>query len=69
MSTLLEQIHELSSEEKFALLDTLWLELEAEPFVLTQGQKEELDRRLADYQRNPHDVVSWEEVKAGLALL
>jgi putative addiction module component (TIGR02574 family) len=31
---------------------------------LTEAQKTELDRRLADYLANPTDVVSWNDVKA-----
>ena len=31
---------------------------------LTEAQKTELDRRLADYIANPDDVVPWSEVKA-----
>ena len=31
---------------------------------LTEAQKTELDRRLADYIANPNDVVPWSEVKA-----
>ncbi|MBV8608922.1 MAG: addiction module protein [Singulisphaera sp.] len=32
--------------------------------VLTEEQKAELDRRLAEDDAAPDDVVSWEEVKA-----
>ena len=31
---------------------------------LTEAQKTELDRRLADHLSNPNNVVSWSEVKA-----
>jgi putative addiction module component (TIGR02574 family) len=31
------------------------------------AQREELDHRLAEYQRNPDDVIPWEQVRAGLA--
>lgn len=33
---------------------------------LTQAQRDELDRRIADHEANPDDVVSWEEVKTKL---
>ena len=36
-----------------------------EPLIeLTDELKAEIDRRLADAEANPHDTVSWEEVKA-----
>ncbi|MBT9612949.1 MAG: addiction module protein, partial [Burkholderiales bacterium] len=31
---------------------------------LTEAQKAELDRRLADHLANPNDVLPWSEVKA-----
>ena len=41
-------------------------EFNAASAVLTPGEAEEIDRRLADHLRNPGDVVAWEEVKARL---
>ena len=32
---------------------------------LTEAQKAELDRRLADDEANPDDIISWDEVKTG----
>jgi putative addiction module component (TIGR02574 family) len=31
---------------------------------LTESQKLELDRRLADHLANPDDVIAWDDVKA-----
>jgi len=31
---------------------------------LTEAQKQELDRRLAEMEADPDDVIPWEEVKA-----
>jgi putative addiction module component (TIGR02574 family) len=33
---------------------------------LTEPQRAELDRRLADHQSNPDNVVPWEEVRASI---
>lgn len=66
MSNLQNEIGGLSATEKFELLDLLWESLEADPPALTEDQRAELDRRVARYERNPSDVISWEQVRAGL---
>jgi putative addiction module component (TIGR02574 family) len=66
MSNLQNEIGSLSSAEKFDLLDALWESLESDLPVLTDAQRAELDYRTAAYERNPSDVISWEQVRAGL---
>jgi putative addiction module component (TIGR02574 family) len=65
MAILPNNISSLSDVEKFDLLDALWEDLEAHTTALTSEQEEELDCRVAAYEKNPADVVPWEEVKAG----
>jgi putative addiction module component (TIGR02574 family) len=48
------------------LLDAVWESLEADELALTDGQRDELDFRLGQYQRNPGEVIPWEQVRAGL---
>jgi putative addiction module component (TIGR02574 family) len=67
MSNLQNQLGNLSAAEKFDLLDALWESLESEQLSLTTAQREELDYRLAEYQRNPDDVIPWKQVRAGLS--
>jgi putative addiction module component (TIGR02574 family) len=67
MSNLHSEISSLSAAEKLELLDVLWKSLEADPPALTDEQRAELDYRAAKYDQNPSDVVSWEQVKAGLS--
>ncbi|MDQ6760218.1 MAG: addiction module protein [Acidobacteriota bacterium] len=66
MSNLRNEIGSLSTAEKFELLDVLWESLEADDLSLTKVQRDELDHRMAEYERNPDDVIPWEEVRAGL---
>lgn len=66
MSNLQNEISRLSATEKFELLDTLWESIESDPPALTDEQRTELDYRTAAYERNPSDVISWEQVRAGL---
>ncbi len=63
---LLNQARQLSVEEQLEMVEALWdniVERNAVPPV-TDAQKVELDRRLAEHDANPDDVVSWSEVKA-----
>lgn len=66
MSNLRDEIGNLSAAEKFELLDALWESLASDDLALTNVQRDELDHRLAQYERNPDEVIPWEEVRASL---
>lgn len=66
MSNLPNEVGSLSATEKFELLDALWESLEAEVPALTDEQRAELDYRVARYEQNRSDVISWEQVRADL---
>jgi len=53
----------LSSEERLRLLDELWESLSATPeaIPLTTAQREELDRRLDELDREGPSGTPWEE--------
>ncbi len=59
-------IDRLSIEDRIALAQAIWDSIAAEPHppLLTEAQRQELQRRLDDHQANPNDVVPWEQVKA-----
>jgi len=63
---LLQQARGLNTDEQIELVEAIWdgiVSRGAAP-SLTEAQKSELDRRLADHLANPEDVVPWSEVKA-----
>jgi putative addiction module component (TIGR02574 family) len=60
------EIGKLSAAEKFELIDAIWESLEADAVSLTEVQRDELDYRIAQYERNPDEVISWEQIRAGL---
>lgn len=62
-------IERLGIEERLTLVEEIWDSIAADSAAipLTQTQRDELDRRIADHEANPDDVVSWEEVKTKLA--
>jgi putative addiction module component (TIGR02574 family) len=56
----------LSPSEKLFLVGALWDEIAAgspDEIQLTAKQKRELDRRLADFRRDPGEGSTWPEVK------
>jgi putative addiction module component (TIGR02574 family) len=59
-------IDRLSVEDRIALAVAIWDSIAAQPHppLLTEAQRQELQRRLDDHQANPDDVVPWEQVKA-----
>jgi putative addiction module component (TIGR02574 family) len=59
-------IDRLSREDRLALVQAIWDSIAAEPNppLLTEEQRSELERRLADHTANPDDIVPWEQVKA-----
>lgn len=63
---LFDEARQLSVEDQLELVEALWDEIakrNATP-PPTAAQKTELDRRVADHEAHPDDVVSWDEVKA-----
>jgi putative addiction module component (TIGR02574 family) len=66
MSDLRSQIKSLSAEEKAELLDTVWESLEADSASLTDGQRAELDYRIARHEQTPSDVIPWQQVRSGV---
>jgi len=66
MSDLRNQIHSLSAAEKAELLDAVWESLEADAASLTEAQRAELDYRIERHEKNPSDVIPWEQVRTGL---
>ncbi len=57
-------IANLSAEERLRLLEELWDSLRATPeaIPLTNAQREELDRRLDELDREGPAGIPWEEV-------
>jgi putative addiction module component (TIGR02574 family) len=61
-------IERLGIEERLTLVEELWDSIAADSSAvpLTQTQRDELDRRIADHEVNPDDVVPWEEIKTSI---
>ncbi len=61
----LNEIVALSIEERINLVQDIWDSIAADKACvdLTDVQKQELERRTADYEANPENVMTWKEVK------
>jgi putative addiction module component (TIGR02574 family) len=62
---LLSQARQLSIQDQLELVEALWEGLAKRNAVPppTDAQKTELDKRLAEHEADPDDVISWSEVK------
>lgn len=58
-------IDRLNVEDRLGLVEEIWASICADPssFPLTEEQRAELDRRVADDDAYPGDVVPWEDIK------
>ena len=61
-------IDRLPIEERLALVEDIWDSIAADTTALplTDAQRSELDRRLAEHEISPDEVISWEEVRASI---
>jgi putative addiction module component (TIGR02574 family) len=68
ITTTLKQITALSIQDRIRLVQAILDSIAAEQdyLDLTDSQKQELDRRIDDYEANPDNVLTWEEVKASV---
>jgi putative addiction module component (TIGR02574 family) len=59
-------LDQLSIDERRALAEELWASIAAETGGpgLTDEQKRELDRRIAEDEADPDSAIPWEQVKA-----
>jgi putative addiction module component (TIGR02574 family) len=62
-----DEITRLSPEERLRLIEQLWDSLKDEDVPLPPAQEAELERRLATFDRDRADAVTWEVLKAELA--
>lgn len=56
---------QLSVAQRLELIGDIWDSIEAEQMPpLTEEQRAELDRRIADHEQTPECAIPWEQVKS-----
>ena len=63
-ATLEDTLSQLSPGEKLALIGRLWDTLDASELPVSAAVAAELDRRWAEYQRNPASALTLNELMA-----
>ena len=64
---LLQELMQLSPAERIELAQDLWDSVGPEEFPpLTPEQEAEIDRRLAEHEKDPSRAIPWEDVRAYL---
>lgn len=63
-TTQINEILKLDIKDRINLVEIIWDSLadSSEKFELTESQKNELDERLKDYNENPEQGISWDEL-------
>jgi putative addiction module component (TIGR02574 family) len=61
-------IDRLNIDDRLALVEEIWASICADSasFPLTEAQRAELDRRVADDEAFPDDVIPWEDIKTSM---
>jgi putative addiction module component (TIGR02574 family) len=67
-TTTLAEISSMSVDDRIKLVQAIWDSIAADQTHpdLTEAQKKDLDRRVAELDALPERVLSWEEIKRGL---
>ncbi len=62
MSNMMNEIRRLPREDLMLLMQAILDEMSSQSLTLTDEQKEELDRRIADDDARPDEGEAWDDV-------
>jgi putative addiction module component (TIGR02574 family) len=66
MSDLSPELARLSPHQRLALIEALWESLDDEDVPVTEAQRAELDRRIAGFEQDRKQSISWDQLSAEL---
>ncbi len=64
----INEINALNIEERLLIVQAIWDSIAEEQIYpnLNEEQKKELDSRIEDFESNPDNVLTWEEIKTSI---
>ena len=68
MSDLIPELARLSPRQRLDLIEALWESLDDKDVPVTEAQRAELDRRLAEFEQDREQSISWHQLSAELRL-
>ena len=66
MSDLIPELARLSPRQRLDLIEALWESLDDKDVPVTEAQRAELDRRLAEFEQDREQSISWHQLSAEL---
>jgi putative addiction module component (TIGR02574 family) len=66
MSDLTPELARLSPRQRLALIEALWESLDDKDVPVTEAQRAELDRRIAGFEQDREQSISWDQLSAEL---
>ena len=68
LTTIIREIDGWTVDDRIHLVQAIWDRIvdSGEVVDLTDAQKSDLDRRLAELDAAPHDVLQWDDITAHL---
>jgi putative addiction module component (TIGR02574 family) len=66
MSDLIPELARLSPRQRLELIEALWESLDDKDVPVTEVQRAELDRRIAGFEQDREQSISWDQLSAEL---
>jgi putative addiction module component (TIGR02574 family) len=66
MSDLTPELAQLSPRQRLDLIEALWESLDDKDVPVTEAQRAELDRRIAGFEQDREQSISWDQLSAEL---
>ena len=66
MSDLIPKLTRLSPRQRLDLIEALWESLDDRDVPVTEAQRAELDRRIAEFEEERKQSISWDQLSAEL---